>query len=66
MHRWLAQTTQMAPFIHDTIMAALRTSAAGMVQSCNSDGTCGFRWNTGALRRHDGRRPADERYGRTH
>ena len=47
VHRWLAQTTLMAPFIRDTIMAALKTSTAAMTQSCNPDGTCGFRWNTG-------------------
>ncbi|KAK3934738.1 putative dfg5 protein [Diplogelasinospora grovesii] len=47
VHRWLAQTTQMAPFIHDTIMPVLKTSAAAAAKSCNPDGTCGFRWNTG-------------------
>jgi mannan endo-1,6-alpha-mannosidase len=48
VHRWMAQTTQMAPFLHDTIMPALKISAQGMVNSCNSDGTCGFRWNRNA------------------
>jgi len=46
--RFLAQTVQVAPKMHDIIMPVLRTSAAGMVNSCNPDGTCGFRWNTGA------------------
>ncbi|KAH8901804.1 glycoside hydrolase family 76 protein [Coniochaeta sp. PMI_546] len=47
-HRFLAQTTQMAPIVHDTIMAVLRTSAQAAVKSCNADGTCGFRWTTGS------------------
>ena len=45
VHRFMAQTVQMAPFMHDTIMPALRWSAAGMTKGCNPDGTCGFRWN---------------------
>ncbi|KAK3317927.1 putative dfg5 protein [Apodospora peruviana] len=48
VHRWLAQTTQMAPFIRGTIMPVLRTSAAAMAKSCTSDGVCGFRWNARA------------------
>ncbi len=48
VHRWLAQTTKMAPLIHDIVMPALKTSAQGMVNSCNPDGTCGFRWNRNA------------------
>ncbi|KAB5566054.1 putative dfg5 protein [Coniochaeta sp. 2T2.1] len=46
-HRFLSQTTQMAPIVHDTIMAVLRTSAQAAVKSCNADGTCGFKWTTG-------------------
>ncbi|KAK0621862.1 putative dfg5 protein [Bombardia bombarda] len=45
VHRWLSQTTQMAPFIRDKIMPVLRTSAAGAVKACTPDGVCGFRWN---------------------
>jgi len=48
MHRWLATTTQLAPFTSDMVMKNLRTSAAGAVKSCNEDGTCGFRWTTGS------------------
>lgn len=48
LHRWLAQTTQMAPVIRDTVFDALTTSAQGAVSGCNADGTCGFRWNTGS------------------
>lgn len=56
MHRWLATTTQIAPFMYDTIMSVLRTSAEAAVKSCvdgvdNGNGvstaTCGFRWTTG-------------------
>lgn len=48
LHRWLAQTTQVAPFLHDTIMPKLLLSAEGAVKSCVSNGTCGFRWTTGS------------------
>ncbi|KAK4183069.1 putative mannan endo-1,6-alpha-mannosidase precursor [Podospora australis] len=48
VHRWLAQTTQMAPFLEPIIMPILKTSAQSMAQSCLEDGTCGFRWNRGA------------------
>ena len=37
----------MAPIVHDTIMAVLRTSAQGAAKSCDADGTCGYRWTTG-------------------
>lgn len=46
LHRWLAQVTQVAPFIYDTIMPVLQTSAAAAVKNCDSNGTCGFRWTT--------------------
>lgn len=57
LHRWMATTAQIAPVVADQIMATLKTSAAGAIQSCtdgvdNGDGvttaTCGFRWTTGA------------------
>ncbi len=57
MHRWLATTTQLAPFLAEPIMAALRTSTAGAAKSCNPDGTCGFRWTTGA---YDGKTGAGQ------
>jgi mannan endo-1,6-alpha-mannosidase len=50
LHRWLAASTQIAPQIHDTIMATLRTSAAAAAKSCaggDNGRQCGFRWNTG-------------------
>ncbi len=46
IHRWLAQVTQIAPIMHDTIMPVLKTSAAAAMRNCNPDGTCGFRWTT--------------------
>lgn len=56
LHRWLASATQVAPFIHDQIMATLRESTQAAIQSCTdgvdngngvSTATCGFRWTTG-------------------
>lgn len=50
-HRWLATTTQLAPFTRDAIKQALRNSTAAAVNSCRGplhDGrACGFRWTTG-------------------
>ncbi len=48
LHRWLAATTQIAPVVHDKIMAALKTSTAAAIKSCNVAGVCGFRWTTGS------------------
>lgn len=42
--RFLAQTTKMAPIVHDQIMSVIRTSAQGAIRNCNDDGTCGFTW----------------------
>ena len=45
--RWLAATTQLAPWTADTIMPLLRISALAAAQSCSggTDGvTCGTRW----------------------
>ncbi len=47
LHRFLAQTLQVAPYLRPTVLPVLKSSAAGMVKGCNPDGTCGFRWNTG-------------------
>ena len=58
LHRWMASTAQLAPFVHDQIMDALRNSTAAAVNSCtdgvdNGNGvttaTCGFRWTTGGF-----------------
>ncbi|CAK7265114.1 hypothetical protein SEPCBS119000_001339 [Sporothrix epigloea] len=46
LHRWLAQVTQVAPYIKNTILPVLKTSATAAMKNCNPDGTCGFRWTT--------------------
>lgn len=48
--RWLAQTTQIAPFTRDTILPALKTSAIAAAKQCSggSNGrTCGLSWSKG-------------------
>ncbi|EAQ83124.1 hypothetical protein CHGG_10942 [Chaetomium globosum CBS 148.51] len=47
MHRALATVAVLAPFTYDDVLKTLRSSTEGAVTSCLSDGTCGFRWNTG-------------------
>lgn len=50
LHRWMAQTTQVAPFTHEKIMATLQKSTAAAVKSCQGGPNgrqCGFRWTTG-------------------
>ncbi|KAJ0118825.1 glycoside hydrolase family 76 protein [Diaporthe amygdali] len=56
LHRWMANTAQLAPFVHDQIMETLRNSTAAAIKSCTdgvdngngvSTATCGFRWTTG-------------------
>jgi mannan endo-1,6-alpha-mannosidase len=56
-HRFLAQATQTAPIVHDTIMAVLRTSAQAAAKSCTADGACSFRWTAGA---YDGKTGAGQ------
>ena len=48
LHRWLAASTQVAPFMKDTVMTTLKTSAAAAMTSCDTSGVCGFRWTTGS------------------
>ena len=48
--RWMAATTKVAPWTHDTIMPLLQSSATAAATSCSGgdDGnTCGMRWTTG-------------------
>ncbi|TVY87206.1 Mannan endo-1,6-alpha-mannosidase [Lachnellula willkommii] len=48
--RWLASTTQMAPYTYDLIMPKLKTSATAAAQQCSggSNGrTCGLSWSKG-------------------
>ncbi|OQD75668.1 hypothetical protein PENDEC_c006G02662 [Penicillium decumbens] len=45
--RWMAATTQMAPFTYDQIMPKLRATAKAVAKSCTggSEGTtCGLKW----------------------
>jgi mannan endo-1,6-alpha-mannosidase len=49
--RWLAATTELAPFTHYQIMPKLASSAAVAIRTCTAGTTgtqCGLRWNTGA------------------
>lgn len=46
--RWMAMTTQLAPFTRDTILPVLRTSAQAAVKTCtggDSGRMCGFKWH---------------------
>lgn len=50
--RWMAVTSQLAPFTRDTVMATLLTSAQAAVQTCNGSPDvnpngrmCGFKWH---------------------
>ncbi|EEP77943.1 conserved hypothetical protein [Uncinocarpus reesii 1704] len=48
--RWMAATTQLAPFTRDLIMPKLRASAAAAAKACtggNNGDTCGHKWTTG-------------------
>lgn len=57
--RWLASTTQLAPFTFDRIYPLLQSSAAAAARACSGapasgfagiPGTaCGFKWTTGAF-----------------
>lgn len=50
LHRWLAQSTIIAPFIADRIRPVLRTSAEAAVKQCiggESGRECGFSWSSG-------------------
>ncbi|KAG7283996.1 hypothetical protein NEMBOFW57_010354 [Staphylotrichum longicolle] len=60
MHRSLATAAVVAPFTRDVIVKTLRSSTAGAVSSCLSDGTCGFRWNTGSYDGDVNRGPAGQ------
>jgi mannan endo-1,6-alpha-mannosidase len=45
--RWMAATTQMAPFTYDFIMPKLRASAAAAAKTCtggNTGTSCGLKW----------------------
>jgi mannan endo-1,6-alpha-mannosidase len=45
--RWMAQTTQMAPFTYDQIMKRLRASGQAAAKTCtggDKNNVCGLRW----------------------
>ncbi|KAI0190954.1 mannan endo-1,6-alpha-mannosidase DCW1-like protein [Xylaria flabelliformis] len=50
MHRWMANSIQMAPFLYDELMPTLKTSAAAGVKQCTGGANgrmCGFHWTSG-------------------
>ncbi|KAK1704594.1 glycoside hydrolase [Colletotrichum lupini] len=52
VHRWLSSATQLAPFLADTWLPVLKTSAEAAVKQCepgNSEinNRCGFYWTSG-------------------
>lgn len=52
VHRWMAQTTQVAPYTAEKILPVLKTSATAAVAQCTggSNGrTCGFSWSSGTF-----------------
>ncbi|KAL4890637.1 glycoside hydrolase [Aspergillus ambiguus] len=52
--RWMAQTTQMAPFTFDWVMPKIRASAKAAAETCtggSDNGMCGLKW---AQRKWDG------------
>jgi len=49
LSRWMAATTQLAPFTKDMIMPKLQVSAAGAAAQCSGSTTgskCGRNWNS--------------------
>lgn len=52
LHRWLATTSQLCPFVHDKIITLLKHSTEAAVAQCtggSSGRACGFRWSSGAF-----------------
>ncbi|KAK1488757.1 glycoside hydrolase family 76 [Colletotrichum abscissum] len=52
VHRWLSSATQLAPFLADTWLPVLKTSAEAAIKQCepgNSEinNRCGFYWTSG-------------------
>jgi mannan endo-1,6-alpha-mannosidase len=51
LSRWMAAATQVAPFLTDQVLKALKTSAVAAAQQCSggsSGRACGFQWTKGA------------------
>lgn len=52
VHRWMATTTQLAPFTYDQITSVLKTSTAAAIRQCTGGTTgrqCGFGWWSGTF-----------------
>ncbi|KAF4777847.1 glycoside hydrolase family 76 [Colletotrichum scovillei] len=52
VHRWLSSATQLAPFLADTWLPVLKTSAEAAVKQCEPGNSginnrCGFYWTSG-------------------
>lgn len=60
MHRALATVAVVAPFTKSTVLPVLRSSTQGAVNSCLSDGTCGFRWDRNSYDGDKSRGPAGQ------
>ena len=49
LSRWMATTSQLAPWTAATIQPMLKTSAVAAAQQCSGPGNvCGFKWTNGA------------------
>lgn len=49
LHRWMATTTQIAPFTADKILPVLKTSTEAAIATCTGEANgraCGFKWTT--------------------
>ncbi|ROW00778.1 hypothetical protein VMCG_06525 [Cytospora schulzeri] len=52
VHRWMAITTQLAPFTYDQIMKVLKVSTQAAIDQCtggSSGRQCGFQWYSGTF-----------------
>lgn len=52
VHRWMATVAQVAPFMKDTILPVLKTSAEAAAKQCTggtSGRVCGFYWSEGVF-----------------
>ncbi|SPN97489.1 probable DFG5 protein [Cephalotrichum gorgonifer] len=52
VHRWLAQSSQVAPFIAEKVMPLLRSSTEACVKQCTGGDNgreCGFAWSSGVF-----------------
>jgi len=50
VHRWMANSIQLAPYLYDDLMPTLKTSAAAAVKQCTGGANgrmCGFHWTSG-------------------